>query len=353
MKSMEQDKLILSVTPNNLDIVMYNRMPDEDITETEFYKKCIVDTSVKKYAFGFNYKKPLTESRSSFEDLNFYKNLPLLDFKGFIKRESLELLLNPIFHFPDFDVQILKKDLQLKVSLRNSNDTFNAEEIIKILKYNQLLNDDVNIHQHTFDELNNNNQNNYLITLSSCNKMIGCPFIITPLFPQEHQAYYNGHLTPKYVQVKYFKHYCERFNRFVTFLPISLNENLYVKSFYCLLANERCLEKIFFVELMDETLTNDTFGGQRHAYDAIACQNHHLKIYKSFLDNKNEEIFEEIDTIYLPVLAEISNLNSRPSQDEIPFSNARFDIVTIFRGNLVLYDKKLNVYSCFSLSHSK
>jgi hypothetical protein len=350
---MEEDNDTFTVSPDKLELI-----------PSTLYKKYALGKNSKYFQHSNNLKAIEIFSQANNEQNNVLGRLPediqlyILEwcnlkksfielFKGFLNSESLRLLQNPIFHFKDYDIQVFTNKKRLKKILKNPEDILEVDTVMQTFKKNQLLADSVEVSPYKLEKLNKKNKKN-LIPVRYCDAMIGFPFTIMPLFPQQHHNYHNGHLISQYLEVEYFKRQYKIFNEFQKNLSAPLNENLYIKSFYCFLVNKKDEEKIFFVELMDETLIGDSLGGQYHDLNAIACQNHCIKIYKSSMNDQNKKLIEEIDTIILPVLNQVTPENPNPQQDSKPFSNARFDILTIFKGLLILHDKKNNQYPCFA-----
>jgi hypothetical protein len=256
---------------------------------------------------------------------HFRKNSSEFCFKGFLNENSENALKHITFHFKNFDIQLVKREkFRLKIISKKNLD-LDPDTIVQTLKENKLIpeSDNVNYWKQQFDSLNKKNPQNCVIPFQKWQECLLFPFAVTPLFSQELYHYIS-------------RHNCSLINEYTISQTNFIFFNEFIKSIHYFI-NNNTAEKIVFVETVN-TPYQEEATGLEDPFENCNATKHSIKIFKLFMNNDNKETAEEIQNITLP---------------RMPTNRIRYNIATIFRGILVLYDKQNKKYPCFALLDNK
>jgi hypothetical protein len=272
---------------------------------------------------------------------SFVSQNALWRFTGYIPKE---LLTKKIFSFNDFDIEMniienKRSEIKLKNrALLDNKNRLNQKKVLGPLQNAQLISDNmiIGMRYETASANALHGKNNSEILLS---------FIIqSPLWrPFFCTSFCDARMDNQYSK--------DRQQRYVCQLPLSIDKdteqtisfNDYIRSFYAWIDNQT--QDIWLaVETMDEEITRTDAGAYRVASYKWSPSRHYINILKR---EKNRVAFTEVEKIKLPVL----QLDMTNENDVKLFAHARFSIVDVIDGKIIVYDGLRERYLCFESAH--
>ncbi|RTL06641.1 hypothetical protein EKK58_04915 [Candidatus Dependentiae bacterium] len=253
---------------------------------------------------------------------------------GHLSKEMAQKIATPIFDFPQFTIEknLNPDSLEYKVYFKQPNVSFTndlhvkAKTVLSTLISHNAIHPNTSYWEHFIEHQNvpNKNPQTMLLTLKSNIKAVTFSFKYASLIPQQpfcHDLTYTKSLTIN--------------NKEIIF-------DDYVLSCYCINS------KLLIAEFIDkEALEN--LGKRKPP------ENHRIEIF-TYADSGAIEKIHTIDLPLLPfaptklflTLDECNYIDIQPF-----FCNRRFEVISVYKGCIIIYDKKRDEHSCFTRPNNK